>query len=135
MIKRKKSIRKKRRESKQEDLYFTLAPGNLAFSWNYKDNLAILNFSSEKNRMRMLKTHKLRFKKDLINFQESFRRHHSLDDEILKLFTHELDGKIHKISNTQDKDDFLNFCIQERITLKQSGDSMALLNDEIQNKR
>jgi hypothetical protein len=111
---RRKSGKKTNKAAVNDDLYFTLTTGHIPFSWNFKDHLAVFNLSSEKSQNGFSKTQKLRFKKDLSSYKESFRKHHSLDDEILQLFTHDVGGKIHQIRNAHDENDFLSFCINER---------------------
>jgi hypothetical protein len=131
---RRKSNKKNQKEDSKEDLFFTLSPGNMAFSWNFKDHLAIFNLSLESSRISNPKTHKLRTKKDFHQFKESFQKNHSLDDEILKLFTNYQNGKEHQIRNPQNDNDFLSFCIQERTTAKLNQDINFPSGDQRENK-
>ena len=91
--------------------------------------------SSENSRISIPKTQKLRTKKDQEIYKETFLKNHSLNDEILKLFNHNNNGKMHQIKDIQNESDFLSFCIQERTTTKVSIESNSQFMGIVENKK
>ena len=114
---RRRKISKPRVQALEGDLYFALPPGNVAFSWNFKDHLALFRLSPEVRFAGEPHTKQLRSRKDLKALAEAYRKNQILDNELLDLFTHELDGALHEIRGDPvagEEMDYLSFALELR---------------------
>jgi hypothetical protein len=109
-----------KQKKERGDLFFTLSPGGMPFSWNFKDHLFVFKLSSEMKYLKLSESSKITSKEDLDKMKNNFYRNSSLKNEVLDLFTHSINGTSHEIKsfNTSgadsDQKDFLNFCLETR---------------------